>query len=168
MRGGLALIAALLVGACQREPMAPVGISRSGAVLREGAVDASTEVASPLPPDFRTTLTKVNRERLLAQGHAGGRFDADIYVTASAKDAAFASVGAIEAGTVVVMEEIEHGKDSSGPLLMMEKMAPGFAKAHGDWRYTVVDGKAVTVGSIESCATCHDEAPHDHVFGLDQ
>jgi hypothetical protein len=51
---------------------------------------------------------------------------------------------------------------------MMEKMAPGFAAAHGDWRYSVADGKAVAVGPLESCTTCHDEAPHDHVFRIDE
>jgi hypothetical protein len=51
---------------------------------------------------------------------------------------------------------------------MMEKMPPGFAEAHGDWRYSVVDGKAVTVGAIESCASCHDEAPHDHLFRVEE
>jgi hypothetical protein len=49
---------------------------------------------------------------------------------------------------------------------MMEKMSAGFAEAHGDWRYSVVDGTSVTVGTLESCVSCHDEAPHDHLFSI--
>jgi hypothetical protein len=148
--------------------MPAVGISRGGGTAREGGAHAAPEAVFPVPLDFRTTLARVNRDRFVAQGHAGGRFDANVYVTPTAKDAAFSLLGQIEAGTVLVMEEIEHGKDGSGPLLMMEKMAPGFAGTHGNWRYAVLDGKTVAAGVIGSCAGCHDEAPHDHVFPIEE
>jgi hypothetical protein len=117
--------------------------------------------------DFRATLAKVGARRFAAGGHAGGRFDADIYVTPSAKDKAFAPVGTIEPGTILVMDEIVHGAASGGPVLMMEKKPPGFDPAHGDWRYVVVDGKAVEDGPLAPCSGCHDEAPHDHVFSVE-
>jgi hypothetical protein len=168
MRGWLAMGAALSVGACQpREPMGPVGTSTPGPTPRHGGPGTASEVASPVPQNFRTDLAKVNRDRFIAKGHAGGRFEANVYVTPAAKDAAFAFIGKVQMGTTIVMEEIEHGKgNGSGPLLMMEKMAPGFAEAHGDWRYAVVDGKAVTMGALDSCVSCHDEAPNDHVFRI--
>jgi hypothetical protein len=168
MRGWLAIGAALSVGACHpREPMRPVGTSTPVPTPRHGGPDTAFAVASPVPQDFRTDLAKVNRDRFISNGHAGGRFEANVYVTPTAKDAAFSFLGKVQTGTLIVMEEIERGKgDRSGPLLMMEKMAPGFAEAHGDWRYAVVDGKAVTVGAFDSCVKCHDEAPNDHVFRI--
>ncbi len=169
MRVRFAWSAALVVAACQpRPPMPLVGVSRGAATPSDRGTRAAREVASPLPPDFQTTLAKVNRDRFAAQGHAGGRFDANVYVTPSAKEAAFSLLGKIEVGTVLVMEEIERGKDGAGPRLMMEKMAPGFSGPHGDWHYAVVDGQAVTAGVIEACAGCHDEAPHDHVFRIEE
>jgi hypothetical protein len=100
----------------------------------------------------------------MAGGHAGGRFDADLYVTPAAKDVAFAPTGAIEPGTRLVLDQVAHGASSGGPLVMMEKQPAGYDPRHGDWRYVVVDGKAVQDGKLEPCVTCHDEAPHDHVF----
>ncbi len=124
---------------------------------------AASDVPSPIPADFRTTLSKVNAAPFAAGGHAGGRFEAIVYVTAAAKDAVFSLSGKIESGTVLVMEQFERGREEPGPILMMEKMPTGFDDAHGDWRYAVVDGASVKVAP-ESCASCHGEAPHDHVF----
>jgi hypothetical protein len=146
--------------------MTPVGVSTARFASHPARTGATSEVASPIPPNFRTTLTKVNDARFVAQGHAGGRFEANVYVTPTAKEAAFAFAGKVELGTVLVLEELERGREDAGPLLMMEKMPAGFAEGHGDWRYTVVDGNAVTTGPIDSCTGCHDEAPHDHVFRI--
>jgi hypothetical protein len=162
--------AVLLAGACaSRPPMGPVGVSTGGALSNSaGAGAAEAKPPSPLPVDFRATLTKRNSLRFQSGGHAGGRFDADVYVTPSAKDVAFDPHGVTPVGTVLVMDQTEHGKSTRGPTLMMEKMAPGFDASQGDWRYVVVDGAAVEDGRLELCARCHDEAPHDHVFSTPQ
>jgi hypothetical protein len=49
---------------------------------------------------------------------------------------------------------------------MMEKRAAGFDPARGDWRYVAVgsNGEVAGDGAIESCAGCHGDAPHDHLF----
>ena len=65
-------------------------------------------------------------------------------------------------------EEFVHGKDVPGPTLMMEKKEAGFASAHGDWRYVVVDATVVSDGQLDLCASCHDEAPLDRVFAVPQ
>ena len=62
----------------------------------------------------------------------------------------------------------------SGPLFVMEKMAPGFYPASGDWRYSMVmpDGSLLGTtkgaGSVrmEFCVSCHVQVgeDQDHMF----
>jgi len=153
--------------------MGPVGISTGGNTPLDGSPARVAQAPpSPLPPNYRATYAKVGTRRLAAQGHAGGRFDAEVYVTPSARDAAFGLLGKIEPGTILVMDQSLRGRElgsgTGGPTLMMEKRAPGFDASHGDWRYVVVDGAKIDDGPLPLCARCHDEAPHDHVFGLDE
>jgi hypothetical protein len=146
--------------------MGPVGISTGAGTVQSSSTPlVQAAPPSPVPAEYRANLAKVNAKRFVTQGHAGGRFDADVYVTPSAKDAAFGT-GPIEPGTLLVMDQVPHGKGGDGPTLMMEKRAAGFDPAHGDWRYVVVDGVRVEDGPLSLCARCHDEAPHDHVFWL--
>jgi hypothetical protein len=146
--------------------MGAVGVSTRDAMPQRSGPSVTAVAPSPLPSDFRTTLAKVNPQRFVAAGHAGGRFDADVYVTPSAKAAAFGPDGRIEPGAVLVMDEVLHGTAAAGPVLMMEKRAPGFDPARGDWRYVVVDQGNVFDGALDPCAGCHNEAQHDHVFPL--
>ena len=78
-------------------------------------------------------------------------------------------------GARLVKEHFERAggadaSDPTGPIMMMEKMERGFDPDHGDWRYVVVNsaGTVVEDGRVESCAGCHDDAPHDHIFRVDQ
>jgi hypothetical protein len=146
--------------------MGAVGVSTGGALESHAGRSAAAGAPSPLPVDFRATLTKLNGARFHSGGHAGGRFDADVYVTPSAKGALFDPHALVPSGTVLVMEEFVHGKNDGGPMLMMEKEAAGFAPAGGDWRYVVVDGTVVSDSGLDLCASCHAEAPHDHVFAM--
>lgn len=68
-------------------------------------------------------------------------------------------------GARAVEEHFEKG-GAPGPLYMMEKREAGFDPTHGDVRYVVVDPKGVVLedGALASCAGCHDEAPHGHLF----
>jgi hypothetical protein len=172
--GALAFTA--LAACAPRAKMGPVGVSTGGALESDSPARVTQAPPSPLPPNYRATFTRVDAQRFVALGHAGGRFDADVYVTPTAKEAAFGLLGKIEPGTILVMDESPHGKSASvpaassatplGPTLMMEKRAAGFDPAHGDWRYVVVDGVSVEDGALPLCASCHDEAPHDHVFAV--
>jgi hypothetical protein len=139
-------------------------VSTGGATPQRSGTRVAAITPSPLPSEFRTTLAKINRQRFAAAGHAGGRFDGDLYVTPSAKETAFSPAGKIEPGAVLVMELVLHGTTTAGPILMMEKRPAGFDPARGDWRYVVVDGASVADGALDLCAGCHGEAPHDHVF----
>ena len=155
--------------ACQtRVPMSGVGVSTGGALESNAGPSNPAKVPSPLPVDFRASLTKLNGARFVSAGHAGGRFDANVYVTPSSKALLFDPRVPVPPGTVLVMDEFVHGKDVPGPTLMMEKKEAGFASAHGDWRYVVVDATVVSDGQLDLCASCHDEAPLDRVFAVPQ
>ncbi|MGH1481403.1 MAG: cytochrome P460 family protein [Geminicoccales bacterium] len=56
-----------------------------------------------------------------------------------------------------------NGKATLGPLFLMEKMAPGFSEASGDWKYTMIMPDGSTFGatggagdaSVQFCNECH-------------
>src|SRR5580658_556990 len=77
-----------LLSCASRPPMDPVGASAGGAAPQRSGGSVAATVSSPLPSDFRKTLAKVNSQRFVVMGHAGGRFDGDLYVTPAAKDTA--------------------------------------------------------------------------------
>ena len=93
----------------------------------------------------------------------------------------YEDVGTLPAGAVVVKDSFavtDRGDVFTGPLFVMEKMAPGFNPAGRDWRYTMImpDGSlfGTTNGDgaarVEFCVTCHQAAgdKQDHLFFLPQ
>jgi hypothetical protein len=171
----------VMAAACAGAPGAgtPVGVSTAShgkGGIGDGGADATRRGAG-LPADFKTSggFTKVNRARFVSNGHNAGRWDVDIFVSASAKDAYASSVIEVPVGARLLKEHFERAVGAEpaptapGPLMMMEKMEKGFDPDHGDWRYVVVNsaGAVVEDGRVESCAGCHDDAPHDHIFRVD-
>jgi hypothetical protein len=82
-------------------------------------------------------------------------------------------------GAVLAKDSLSVSKASAisvGPLFVMEKMGPGFAKVSGDWHYTMImpDGSifGVTNGKgaaqMKFCAECHAAVgdTQDHMFFL--
>jgi hypothetical protein len=64
--------------------------------------------------------------------------------------------------------KLYHAKEK-GPLFVMFKLDPQTPGTDEGWVYGTVtpDGKQVTsAGRVESCMKCHQEAPHDRLFGL--
>jgi hypothetical protein len=90
----------------------------------------------------------------------------------------FEKAGTFHVGSVLAKDSFAvkpNGKVSMGPLFIMEKMAKGFNKESGDWRYTMImpNGKVagMTKGkgmNMKFCAECHaGVAPdQDHVYFL--
>ncbi len=83
-----------------------------------------------------------------------------------------------KAGQVIVKESFVAEKAPKGTLLAGErkglfilfKMEPETPKTDRGWVYGTVapDGKTVTsAGKVTSCMNCHQEAPHDRLFGLE-
>lgn len=59
--------------------------------------------------------------------------------------------------------------DELAGLYIMMKLDPETKGTDNGWVYATVtaDGKTVTaIGNIESCISCHQDAPHDRLFGL--
>jgi len=159
--------------ACGGSSHAPVGVSTAapGAGAPTSVQDAGAPRGpSGIPSDFRTNLTKINRARFVSSGHAGGRYEVDVYANAAGKSAALSASGDVPVGARLVKEHFERAGDTvqPGPVMMMEKMERGFDPDHGDWAYVVVNsaGAQVQNGRVEACAGCHDDAPHDHVFRI--
>lgn len=73
--------------------------------------------------------------------------------------------GEYPVGAVVVKAGTKAGKRT---VWFMEKRAPGYDGAHGDWWYgTVKDGDTVAnAGRVGSCIQCHEGADNDYVYGL--
>ena len=127
---------------------------------------AAAPPLSPLPLDFRTSMTKVNPSRFLSRGHAGGRWDVDVYADPAGAEALRGEKWPVSVGARFVEEHFERSDGGAGPVMMIEKRPPGYDPARGDWRYVAVGshGDVVKDGIVESCAGCHGEAPGDHVF----
>lgn len=67
----------------------------------------------------------------------------------------------------IAVEEHQELNGTQVRLFTMEKRAPGFDPAGGDWEYAVLqpDGSVEARGALPFCARCHAEAPHDFLFG---
>ena len=179
--GGASLAASVLAYAlaCGCAPHEGTGTIGSSSAPGGGSLAVPTSdggaprgaASSPIPSDFRTAMTHVNGARFLSRGHAGGRWDADVYADQAAATTLAGAPGAatVSPGQRFVEEHFERGDGGAGPIMMMEKRPPGFDPEHGDWRYVVVGsrGDVVKDGKVESCAGCHGDAPGDHVFRVE-
>lgn len=169
---GLLLVACL--GRGGSEPA--VGVSTKapgGRNPSDGGVETAVDGAASLPESYKTKFTKVNKARMVSQGHAAGRWEVDVWANDVAAKAIAEKSRSVPVGAIVVEEHFERSSASAGdkprgPVMVMEKRAPGFSKEHGDWRWAVVgsQGQLVKDGTIESCAGCHDDAPMDGLFPI--
>lgn len=128
--------------------------------------------SNAIPADYKKSMIQIGTGRFVSRGHAAGRFDVELYANEAGKSAYASASGEFPVGARFVTAHFEKANaptpadEAPGPLFMMEKMPKGFDSAHGDWRYVALSstGALVQEGKIESCAGCHDDAPHDHVF----
>lgn len=149
------------VGASDRTP---AGGGSSKDIKDAGFVDG----AGSLPLGYRTTFTKVNKARMMSQGHAPGRWEVDVYANEAAAKALATRAREVPVGAIVVEEHFEKTDKAAGPVMVMEKRDKGYSTDHGDWRFAVVgsQGQLVKDGVVESCAGCHDDAPMDGLFPI--
>ena len=132
----------------------------------DGGAEGGGPLASPVPADFRTSMTRLTAGRVLSKGHAGGRWDVEVFADPAGAEALLRERWPVPVGARFVEEHFERNDAGAGPIMMMEKRAAGFDPARGDWRYVAIGtrGDVVKDGVIEGCAGCHGEAPGDHVF----
>jgi Cytochrome P460 len=157
-------------------PLEGVGMSARGGAGARREVPPKQVDAGPvvIPADFRTAMTRLNRQRFPSRGHLFERFLVDVYANAVAREALTGSgSGAFPVGAVFVKEHFEGGQAGgvakAGAVMMMEKRAAGFDPERGDWRYVVVNatGEVEGDGALAGCAACHGEAGRDHVFRVE-
>ncbi len=91
------------------------------------------------------------------------------YANALAKAyGSFESAGPMPNGALLAKDSFAvtaRGDVFSGPLFLMEKMAPGFSPANNDWRYSMIMPDGSLFGEtggpgaarVEFCHTCHAE-----------
>lgn len=167
------LLPALLVAsaaACAGGAPRGVGMSEPGQAPSTAPkpADAGSDAAA-FPRDYRTQFVKLSSARFVSQGHAGGRFNGELFGNALAKESWDRATGEYPVGAVLIMEHAERSAEGpAGPTMLMEKRAKGFDPKFGDWRYSVLDskGQLQKEGAIETCALCHADAPRDFVFRL--
>jgi len=162
--GAVGLGAAFAAGACSPAPGPAVGVSHGAAPIRSaaGPDGGAPRAPSPIPTDLKTAFTKLAPERFVSQGHAGARFEMDVWANAPAKEAMGKPSGDYPVGAILVAEHWERQVPGTrGPVMMMEKRDKG-------WRWVTVSasGEVKKDGLIESCAACHEEAARDSVFPL--
>jgi hypothetical protein len=125
--------------------------------------------AASLPAGYRTSFARVNKARIVSNGHAAGRWEVDVYANEAAAKALSARARDVPVGAIVVEEHYERTEGRpAGPVMVMEKKEKGFAPDHGDWRWVVIgaSGALVKDGVVESCAACHDASPMDGLFPI--
>jgi hypothetical protein len=144
------------VGVSDRVPSRSSKVEIPDAGARDGA--------AALPFGYRQSFTKVNKERVVSNGHAAGRWEIDVWANEAAAKALASRSKEVPVGAILVEEHYEKG--AAGPVMVMEKRDKGYSPEHGDWRWAVVgaSGALVRDGVIEQCAGCHDDAPMDGLF----
>jgi hypothetical protein len=131
----------------------------------DAGVDAGPPLTGPLA-SWRSTMTKLTTSPVVSVGHAGGRFEIEVFANELGKRALDEHAPAQEGAAFAVVHTERATTPRPGPLMLMQKEAKGYATARGDWRYVVVtaSGSVALDGPEASCADCHDEAPVDRIF----
>lgn len=171
-------LAAPLFSACQ-PALDPMGVSTAlPSLLRYDASadpepeaatwEAGARLAPPIDSNFRSSFARVHGARFKSRGHSYERYMADVYVPAGQLDVFRTGEGNFVVGSVIVMDQYERyqGGVRHAGIFIMQKQAPGYDAAHGDWRYTVVGrgGAVLEDGPLAACRGCHRDAARDYVF----
>jgi len=114
--------------------------------------------AAIIAPDFRSRLKRIG-DRFVSNGHAAGRWDAEMFANAGAENA-WGGDEPFPVGSELLLSHVERqGDKSDGPVMAMRK-------GEGGWAFTVMNsrGEAITGRGLSACEACHRDAPRDHVF----
>ncbi len=119
----------------------------------------------PIDADFARSLVALAPEAL-SRGHAVGRYRLRIYGNAVAARAWRERSERFPRGAVLVAAHVEVAGGAPGPVLVMQKRAPGYFAAGADWEYAYADAtpRPLRQGRLDDCASCHTLADNDAVF----
>jgi hypothetical protein len=165
-------LAALVAGAA--------GAAAAGATAGVGGCGPHPAVATPGPAPAASGFfdgwrgwEKMNARPFHSEGHTAGKFVVDVYVNGVGAEGFKAKKNPLPVGTVIIKEHFHEkadgGAGDAALLTSMEKKAPGYDAANGDWEYakTSPDGAKVDLrGKEKVCVDCHVTAPGDYVFGM--
>ena len=164
---------ALAMAACGGEKaLGPVGVTPgAGAVSSKAVADGGGPRGAPplpLPPGYRQGFAHLAPSKLPSRGHGTGKYLIDVYANEKAMAAYATERDKAQEGAIFVAEHVDGSSGGGQPAvyMLMQKMAPGFDSAHGDWRYVIADreGQSADGATTYACAQCHDEAPGDRIF----
>lgn len=168
------VLIAMVVGAgsaCGAGNQEVVGISDRPAGKRDRPIaDAGSPDATGLvPAEYKSSFRKLNRGRVVSLGHATGRWEIDVWANEIAARAMSTQPREVPVGAIVVVEHFERGASTAaGPVMVMEKRDKGESPEHGDWRYLSVGASGAPARNSGACAGCHDEAPMDGFFPINE
>jgi len=108
-------------------------------------------------------------------GTHGGRLVMNWGNRAGASYVKYEEAGEMPVGAALAKDSFSIGADGKatlGPLFLMEKMAPGFSEATGDWKYTMIMPDGSTFGttggagdaSVTFCNDCHVAVAEDQDY----
>jgi len=168
----LRLVPIVVVAACGARPVAP-----PRAAAAPAPSPGSEDRFGPLEvgADYRS-YRKLTDHPFLSLDH--GNLWVDVYVNAIGADA-YLRGDDVPVGTTIIKTSWpdDHGRPAAvtGPLYVMQKRAPGYDPAHGDWYYAIwwpdpppeaapkFTGPSYWRGKspkIAFCAHCHDSFDH--------
>ena len=135
---------------------------------------------SGLPPlEGYRTWKRYNTAPYLSSTHGNHYVNNYANATASAYGR-FEQAGKMPEGSIIAKDSFAvttTGGILLGPMVLMEKMPPGFNAASGDWKYTLVQPDGEVLGEtngrnpegVDYCIACHAAVEHqDHLFFLPQ
>jgi hypothetical protein len=155
----VAVLLAVPVGAAEKDsknPLNPTGGGHFEVVdpAEKLAPDKAERIYRRLRPRLRAAYAlsadrtaggyakwrRFNRAPYESKQH-GGRYLSNYGNQAAQAYGRFEKAGKLPPGAIIAKDSSSVGKDGQvlpGPLFIMEKMAPGFDKASGDWRYSQI------------------------------
>ncbi len=116
---------------------------------------------------------RVYNDRPYTSGTHGGRF-VNNYANSIARSTyrQYEKADKMPVGGVLAKDSFAvtpQGRAAAGPFFLMEKMKPGFHKASGDWRYTLIMPDGAVIGAtkgkghanVKFCHECHIAVAED-------
>jgi hypothetical protein len=162
--GIAATVVALCSPACS-PPMEPVGYTPLATAPKPAPpMPSASSSARPWASlDASRAWPKANAKRFVSNGHLFGRYEADIRVNDTGKDAysKLAPGSRLPVGTKIAVP-LATADGTPGPTFAMEKEASGWAYVETDAR-----GALLRRGRLSPCVECHAHvADQDELFGV--
>jgi hypothetical protein len=124
------------------------------------------EATLVVPEKPGAELERLTPGAIRSRGHAGGVYGVTIFANAIGARLWRERAGHAPVHALFVAEHRSLDDGAPGPLLVMQKQAPGYDPGSGDWQFAWAEtpSKIVRSGRLADCAACHAAAETDYVF----